>query len=282
MDGSLVSRARDFTEHRGPPSNLGGPPTFVQVVPSGGGANLVKLPGVDRAEQLAGTGGGAFFSEGHVNGVHVRVYSAQVDDGLALQVARPLDEVDHTLRRLGLYLLFIGLGGIGLASALGLLVSHATLRPVGRLTGVAEEVAATRDLSRRIEAGSRDELGRLASAFNEMLEALDSSVKAQRQLVADASHELRTPLSSLRTNIEVLAGGKQLTDDQRGRLLADVIGQIGELTALVGDLVEIDRDTPPEVEDVRLDQLVAASVERARVRAPGVTFDTEQIGRAHV
>jgi two-component system sensor histidine kinase MprB len=100
-------------------------------------------------------------------------------------------------------------------------------------------------------------------------------VKAQRQLVADASHELRTPLSSLRTNIEVLAGGKQLADDQRSRLLADVIGQLEELTALVGDLVEIDRETPPEIEDVRLDELVAATVQRARARAPGVTFETE-------
>ena len=205
----------------------------------------------------------------------MRVYSAQVGNGLALQVARPLDEVDHTLHRIGLYLLFIGLGGIGLASALGLLVGQATLRPVGRLTQVAEEVTETRDLSRRIGAGSRDELGRLASAFDEMLGALDSSLKAQRQLVADASHELRTPLASLRTNVEVLAGGKQLSADERGRLLADVIGQVEELSTLVGDLVELDPDAPPELEDVRLDELVAAVVERARLRGPKVEYRTE-------
>src|SRR5206468_10214238 len=130
-------------------------------------------------------------------------------NGLALQAARPLSEVDRTLHRLGLYLLFISLGGVGIASGLGLFVGHATLRPVGHLTTVAEEVTATRDLSRRIETRSRDELGRLASAFNQMLTALDDSVRAQRQLVADASHELRTPLASLRTNIEVHVGGKR-------------------------------------------------------------------------
>ena len=144
--------------------------------------------------------------------------------------------------------------------------------PVGQLTDVAEEVAATRDLSRRIETSSRDELGRLATAFNQMLTALDDSVRAQRQLVADASHELRTPLASLRTNIEVLAGGKTLADEERQKLLADVIGQVEELSTLVGDLVEIDRVQTEEIEDVRLDELVSTAIGRARVRSPRVAF----------
>ena len=281
VDSSLVDRAHEFARRPGPGigvvplgprSNLGGPPTYLQVVQSDGQGAAVALPGIERAEALAASGGRPFFSDGRVQDVHVRVYSAQVVDGLALQVARPLDEVDRTLHRLRLYLLFIGLGGVGLASGLGLLVARATLRPVGRLTGIAEEVTATRDLSRRIEAGSRDELGRLATAFNEMLGALDSSVKAQRQLVADASHELRTPLASLRTNVEVLAGGKRLLADERRRLLADVIGQVEELSRLVGDLVELDPDAPPELEEVRLDELVAATVARARLHSPAVAF----------
>ena len=143
------------------------------------------------------------------------------------------------------------------------------------LTSVAEEVTATRDLTRRIDVHSHDELGRLASAFNEMLVALDASVKAQRRLVADASHELRTPLSSLRTNIEVLAGGKELPAGEGQKLLADVTGQVEELSALVGDLVEIDRERPAEVEDVRLDEVVEHAVARAKVRAPKVLFRTQ-------
>ena len=108
-----------------------------------------------------------------------------------------------------------------------------------------------------------------------MLGALESSVKAQRQLVADASHELRTPLASLRTNVEVLAGGKPLPPEERRKLLADVTGQVEELSALVAALVELDPDAPPELEEVRLDQLVAAAVERARMHAPSVAFHTQ-------
>jgi two-component system sensor histidine kinase MprB len=173
---------------------------------------------------------------------------------------------------MGLYLLFVSLGGIAIASALGLLVAQVTLRPVGQLTEVAEEVTETRDLSRRIQVRSRDELGRLATAFNAMLEALDASLRSQRQLVADASHELRTPLASLRTNIEVLIGGKKLPEEERQKLLADVTGQVEELSTLVAALVELDPDEPLELEEVRLDELVAAAVDRARLFAPDVEF----------
>ncbi len=294
IDSSLVTRARDVAEHPGPAyapgivplgpqQSLGGLPLYVQVISSTGEGADVALPGVSRAQRLAETGGRPFFSEGTVQHFHVRVYSAQVGEGLAVQVARPLGEVDHTLHRLRTYLLIIGLIGVGIAGGLGLIVGQAALRPVGQLTEVAEEVTTTRDLSRRIEVGSTDELGRLASAFNEMLGALDTSVKAQRQLVADASHELRTPLASLRTNIEVLAGGKTLPPGEREKLLADVTGQIEELSALVGDLVEIDRERAPKVEDIRLDELVASAVSRAKVRFPRVLFRTnlaESIVRA--
>ena len=87
---------------------------------------------------------------------------------------------------------------------LGYFVSRAAVAPVERLRRAAEQVATTRDLSRRIDVGGTDELAALAASFNLMLNALESSLDAQRQLVADASHELRTPLASLRTNIEVL------------------------------------------------------------------------------
>jgi two-component system, OmpR family, sensor histidine kinase MprB len=285
VDSSLIGRAHDIQEHPGggygpgivpfgPRQSLGGPPTYAQVISSSGAGAAVKLPGLEQAEKLADGVGRPFFAEGNVQDFHLRVYSAQIGDGVAVQVARPLGEVDHTLHRLGTYLLLIGLIGVGIAGALGLIVGQAALRPVGQLTDLAEEVAATRDLSRRIRIPSRDELGRLASAFNEMLDALEKSVKAQRRLVADASHELRTPLASMRTNIEVLVGGKQLPEGERKKLLDDVIGQVEELSALVGDLVEIDREQAPEVEDLRLDELVAAAVSRAKVHFPRVLFRT--------
>ena len=103
-----------------------------------------------------------------------------------------------------------------------------------------------------------------------MLDTLERSVAAQRQLVADASHELRTPITSLRTNIEVLAESESLPPDERARLLADVEEQTTELGMLVADLIELARGDEPrrESEDVRLDDLVARGADpRAPPRA---------------
>jgi two-component system sensor histidine kinase MprB len=258
---------------------LGGASGHVQIVDSNGNVTLPPgeseaLPVSARAREAAAGGGGPFFEDDFVHGTHVRVLTAPVKGGLAVQVGRPLDEVDRSLHRLGLILIVVAILGVALAAGLGTLVARAAMRPVRRLTEATEHVTSTSDLSRRIDADGNDELARLASSFNAMLQALDESLRAQRQLVADASHELRTPLTSLRTNIEVLSKGNGLSDDQRRALLADVIGEIDQLTALVSDLVELARGTEPpaHVEEVRLDDVVGRAVIRAQKRAPGLRF----------
>jgi two-component system sensor histidine kinase MprB len=260
------------------PEPLAGPPRYVQIVSANGRVlgppSGAALPVDERARKLAADGGAPYFSDVHVDGVHVRVYTrdlAQPGLSAALQVARPVDEVDASLKRLAWILALVGAGGIGLAAVLGVLVTRTATRPVRELSDAADHVARTRDLSRRIQAEGDDELSRLAESFNTMLEALDRSMQAQRRLVADASHELRTPLTSLRTNVEVLAASNGMTREDKTRLLGDVVGQLEELTALVEDVVDLARDGQPDEspEPVRLDLLVDGAVERARRLHPG-------------
>jgi two-component system sensor histidine kinase MprB len=110
-----------------------------------------------------------------------------------------------------------------------------------------------------------------------MLGALEESTRAQRQLVADASHELRTPLTSLRTNIEVLASERSLPAGDRERLLTDVVDQLGEMTTLIAELIELARgeQQAAEPEEVRLDLVAADAVERTRRNRPAITFTTD-------
>ena len=139
-------------------------------------------------------------------------------------------------------------------------------------------MATTQDLAATIDVRRRDELGRLASSLNAMLAALDMSREQQRELIRDASHELQTPLTSLRTNVEVLAGRPSMPEDERRRLLADVSQQVAELTALMDNLVELARDTDTPTEEtteIDLDRVVTAAVDRARLRAPDVTIDLD-------
>ncbi len=259
---------------------------YVQLVRSDGQTfrtfeETEPLPVAKRALETARSGQGTFFSDSKVGGTDVRVLTSGARDfrgrRYALQIAQSLSDVHHTLNRVTLFLFLIAAGGIAIAAALGLLVSKAALAPVRRLTDAAEKVADTRDLSERIETSGRDELSRLASSFNTMLGALEESTRARRQLVADASHELRTPLTSLRTNIEVLASDRALPPGERERLLIDVVDQLGEMTTLISELIELARGEqhPKETEDVRLDLVAADAVERTRRNRPGLKFKTE-------
>ena len=302
VDDALRTRAQEIVHQPRPPHldqtssgqfflDVGETPgfgggDFVQVVNSNGQAirtltDSGKLPPNNDALAAAKGHGGSSFSDARIGGTEVRVYTTPVQDDqgntYALQVARSLGEVNHTLRRVTIFLILIAAGGIAIAGGLGLAVSQAALAPVRRLTRATEKVTETRDLSERIEAHGEDELSRLAASFNSMLAALEESDRAKRQLVSDASHELRTPLTSLRTNIEVLARDRKMPAEEREKLLNDVVAQLSEMTALVTELVELARGEtqPVEAEAVRLDLLVGEVVERARRDFPQVEFVTD-------
>ena len=295
VDDALEARAADITrrplgivESRGGEAFLAVRPEFgeargyVQLVRSDGTTLVPPLQDVhlpvdgDALAVAAGTRP-AGWSDVDVAGTHLRVLTIAYGPGAAVQVARPLTEVDRSLERIGLFLLLVAAGGVVLAAALGLLVARTALGPVRRLTDAAEHVTETGDLSERIEVAGTDELSRLATSFNTMLAALEDSTRAQRQLVADASHELRTPLTSLRTNIEVLAGDRALPPAERGRLLSDVVEQLGEMTTLISELIELARaeQQASEPEELRLDLLVAGEVERAQRNRPEVRYSVD-------
>jgi len=287
VDASLRS-SMDTIQHAPPFKFADGPPQpgvfggYPQGVSDDGvtyirrGQNLT-LPVNERVLRVARGDEDTFIANANVKGNHVRVITFPSQPGFAVMVARPLDETDRALSRIKALLFFIAAGGILVAGGLGLAVSRAALAPVRRLTQATETVTETRDLSERIEAGSKDELGRLAMSFNAMLAALEESDRARSQLVADASHELRTPLTSLRTNIEVLALDRELPPGERKRLLSDVIEQLGEMTTLISELIELARGEQHRVEpeDVRLDLVTAAAVERTKRNRPGVEFKTD-------
>ena len=265
------------------PAPLLGPNAYVQLVAADGETiptrdESGKLPPDRNALRVAREQQGETFENAEIGGTNVRVFMTPIRDDqgntYALEVARPLSELNHTLRRVSLFLILIAGGGVAIAFALGLGVSQAALLPVRRLTHAAETVRDTGDLSQRIEVRGDDELSRLASSFNAMLAALEEAARSQRQLVSDASHELRTPLTSLRTNIEVLARDSQMPPAEREKLLHDVVAQLAEMTALINELVELARgdQQPHEAEDVRLDLLVSEVLERARRDYPSVEF----------
>jgi two-component system sensor histidine kinase MprB len=270
------------------PAYKGGPAPYEELVLANGqplpGGNIpggvLAGAAVASGEQSAG------MHEVTIDGTRVCVYtfrlSGLVIDGepVAVELGRPLTQIKSLLHELRIILLVVFLLAVPLAALFGRFAARRVLRPLAEVTDTAEVIAATDDLSRRIDVREDDEVGQLASRFNAMLERLaasreelDESVRSQQQLVADASHELRTPVTSMRTNVEVLLASPSLEEDDR-QLLQDVLEQSEELSTLVADLIEVARGELPSdsLDDVRLDAMVEEALIRARRNAPNIEY----------
>jgi two-component system sensor histidine kinase MprB len=292
LDQSLLNRAHkattvsalsDLTVSGFPPWMLGAADVRVIFVTTDGPPSGTDIPhfklGKPEYEVVTGQRDSVVRTLVTEEGERFRVATVSAGSAQALVLAQPLATNDRTLEKLSGVLFVFGALGVLTALLAGWLVARNGLRPVRRLTSAVEHIAVTEDLTPlRVEGD--DEVARLATAFNQMLLALGASRDRQRRLVADASHELRTPLTSLRTNLDLLRqaeGNAALPPEARLELLDDVRGQIEELSALVGDLVELARDEPTTrvVAEVDLAHVVERAVTRVRRRAHGVSFDVD-------
>jgi two-component system sensor histidine kinase MprB len=267
-----------------PGQPFGGPRVFVQLLLPDGSicratGETVTIPTSAAARRLASSGHGSYFANQDVNGVDIRVLVHGVPGTGALMLALPLTASDKTLDDELILMIVIAAAGIALAAVLGFLVARAAMAPITTFTRRTERIAHdVNQLEReRLEVSGSDELARLALTFNQTLDALESSIEAQRNLVADASHELRTPIATLRANLQLLREEGRLPAEEREALRRDMIDELDELTNLVSDVVELARGTKTSQQPgyIRLEDIVSAALERARRRAPELEFRAE-------
>jgi len=252
---------------------------------------------------VAVRGGAGRYREGELQDERVRVHAAPLSvQGRTvgvIQVARSLRSIDQALDQLRLF------AGAGLLIAMGLsglvvwLTAAAALQPLERVIETAEAIGSSGDLGRRVPpAVSDDEVGRMASTFNRMLDRLEASTSAlweaygkvgtaldaQRRFVADASHELRTPLTTIRNNIGLLRSFSQVTPEDREAALVQMGQEAERMSRLVQDLLALARADTGQAEPrttVALAPLVKDVVAQARVVSAGnhrITADVRQAG----
>jgi two-component system OmpR family sensor kinase len=180
-----------------------------------------------------------------------RVYSRPIEIPLfgqaVLQFARPLSDVDRTIDKVRLFLIFGVLAGAALALLAGLAISRRAMAPIAELTTAAREVERTRDPGGRLlpHPDADDEVAELARTLEDMLGALDASradtegmLARQRSFVADASHELRTPLTSVLANLELLADE---LEGEQGEAARAALRSSQRMRRLVADLLLLAR-----------------------------------------
>lgn len=163
----------------------------------------------------------------------------------AVRVGRQLEDLDRQVNNLWLSILAGTLGASLLAGLAAAVLSQRALRPLGRLTRAAGQIAITRDPEMTLpEPDGEDEVVELTRSFNDMLHELslargerERSLARQREFVADASHELRTPLTSVIANLELLEGSRGLPAESPEREAVESALRSGlRMKRLVSDL----------------------------------------------
>jgi signal transduction histidine kinase len=155
-------------------------------------------------------------------------------------LSQPLDDVTEVLGDLRTRLLGSTAIAMLVASLVSLPLSEAIARPLRRLTAAAGAVAQGR-FDQQVPVRSRDELGRLGRAFNDMTSRLRSARQTQIDFVADVSHELRTPLTSVKGMLETLRDGAVEDPEVRDDFLETVDLETDRLIRLVNDLLVLSR-----------------------------------------
>jgi two-component system, OmpR family, sensor kinase len=199
-------------------------------------------------------------------------------NGQFVVFAIPFDDVRATLNQLLQLEMFIGLGVVGATALLAWLIIRIGLRPLQRMGGVAEDIAAG-DLSRRVEpATPKTEIGRLGLALNGMLSQIEAAFEQRkasenrlRRFIADASHELRTPLTSVRGYSEMLRRGAAESPSDSELARRRIEEESVRMSALVDDMLliaRLDQGRPLETKAVDLQAIARDAAADARVVAP--------------
>ncbi|MGH9903547.1 MAG: sensor histidine kinase, partial [Pyrinomonadaceae bacterium] len=171
---------------------------------------------------------------------------------------------------------------LALAGLAGFFLARRSLAPVAAMSERARRIGAENLGERLPVANPRDELGRLAAAFNELLARLDASFDRQRQFMADASHELRTPLSVMHTTAEVTLEQPRRAEGEYRDALEMMDAQVRRLSRIVEDMFTLARADagrrPLRGSDFYLEELIGETARAARMLAERKGVSVEVAG----
>jgi two-component system, OmpR family, sensor kinase len=198
-------------------------------------------------------------------------------DGGQVVVLLSNHSVRSTLSTLLGTLLAVGLGILAAAGLMGAFLARRALAPVDRMRRQVDDIPGD-ELDRRITEGRPDELGRLARAFNRLLERAEYAAEQQQRFVADASHELKTPVTALQGHARIVARSVKREEWELVAESADVIvRETRRLSATVTELLSLAEAGSQALRaaPVRLDAIAAEACDEMRALAPDRSIEAE-------
>ncbi|MEX3654864.1 HAMP domain-containing sensor histidine kinase [Mycolicibacterium fortuitum] len=146
-------------------------------------------------------------------------------------------------------------------------LAHGMTSPLRQMTAAARAMARG-DYSLRVRATSRDEIGQLATAFNQMAADLGAADEYRRGLIGNVSHELRTPITALRAVLENVVDGVVEPDPETMRMALSQTERLGELVTNLLDLSRVEGGAIPlQVSRFDVDAFLHEAVEHVSVSA---------------
>ncbi|MBS1912865.1 MAG: HAMP domain-containing protein [Bacteroidetes bacterium] len=238
------------------------------------GTQSLTLTSSDRAHALLDSGFARSFGDTQ------EVFFPYEDNGFnyVVRVSAVDEQGLASLHRLGYALT----GGFTITIAFvawaGWWFASRAMAPIARTTARAEQISAT-DLHIRLDEGNgRDEISKLAHAFNLMLDRLERAFLWQRQFIANASHEIRTPLTALEGSLEVALMQNRPTQSYTS-VLTGALDDTRRLRRLVNDLLLLARaesEMPrTSFKLLRLDDLLLSVLDDLHRRYPAPVVDVQ-------
>ncbi|ALI29122.1 putative two-component system sensor kinase [Mycolicibacterium fortuitum] len=146
-------------------------------------------------------------------------------------------------------------------------LAHGMTSPLRQMTAAARAMARG-DYSLRVRATSRDEIGQLATAFNQMAADLGAADEYRRGLIGNVSHELRTPITALRAVLENVVDGVVEPDPETMRMALSQTERLGELVTNLLDLSRVEGGAIPlQISRFDVDAFLREAVEHVSVSA---------------
>lgn len=184
-----------------------------------------------------------------------------------IQAALSLETINRATNKLWLFMLVVGGVAVMLSIMLGTWLSDQSLKPIEAITEAADNISTAKDLATRLPwDGPPDELGRLTSVFNRMMDRLEHLFGVQQRFVADVSHELRTPLTAIRGNLDII---KHYGLDQPS--LEAIESETLRMSRMVSDLLLLARadggSITLDMSDVDLDTVLSDIFREAKILA---------------